>query len=95
MGRRVPGGAKTPKRTHTSEYVIRQSLPDYPPVTSADQQTKAKRQEKALADEFISRKRRHVKNIAQASGCQQDNSLASALPQRWRSWPPTRNGSAR
>jgi len=36
-------GAKTPKRTLTSEYVIRQSLPDYPPVTSADHKRKAKK----------------------------------------------------
>jgi hypothetical protein len=85
VGRRVAGG----ENAKANAYVRvrdRQSLPDYPPVTSADQQRKQKTsglQEKALADEFISRKRRHVKNIAQASGSQQDKSLASALPQRW------------
>ena len=76
-------GAKTPKRTLKFEYLIRQSLPDYPPVTSADEQTKAKNvrsSEKALVDEFISRKGRHVKNVAQILGdLQQDNRASEFL----------------
>jgi len=76
-------GAKTPKRTLKFEYLIRQSLPDYPPVTSADEQTKAKNvrsSEKALVDEFISRKGRHVKNVAQIlRDLQQDNRASEFL----------------
>jgi hypothetical protein len=64
---------------------MRQLLPEYPPVTLAQMSEQMRQvfRKKALVAVFISRKRRYVKNIAQALRHPwQDNALPSTLPQR-------------